>query len=637
MRESRNPFRLRAAEQIESDSTFARLFEPGMLDALPPQSLSVPLTVLQSAPGAGKSSLLRLFTPSVLEHVRQNGQREEYKELSARLRALGAFTPDAVQVLGAPISCAQTFANLDELEGRGQTASLRLFLALLNARIILSVLRSAASYCQTPLATWLGRARVAPPDGVELPGVAFPCTGAELHGWASTLEGRVAATLDHFGPISQEPDLRSPDTLVALSLFGDGALAYEELALPKRVLVLLDDVQWLTERQREALRTSTLRGRSPAMVWMAERYESLAPDEVLEGAREGRDIVLVRLENFWRQSANKRKLEHFLRNLGNRRARVATDVEVHSLDDNLRDILEGPKWTQLFEQALRTVMDRVELVGEKDSRFRDWIAEENANAGSAYEKLLNWRRLEILVERVRGRAQLDFGLVLDPSQREESDGSDIGAAAALFVAREFKLPYYFGSATLTSLASSNVEQYLALAGDFFEEIVSATLLGRASHLVPLRQDRLVRDAASARWKEIPSRVNHGRAIKEFLQNAGSFAAGVTYRPTAPYTPGVTGFAYLMRDQDRLYKKYPELASILASAVADNLLEMSPEYLCKGKAWMLYYFNRLLCVQFDLPLGYGGFREQRLETLDGWRTGRIHSVQRDLMGVTDGVS
>ena len=33
--------------------------------------------------------------------------------------------------------------------------------------------------------------------------------------------------------------------------------------------------------------------------------------------------------------------------------------------------------------------------------------------------------------------------------------------------------------------------------------------------------------------------------------------------------------------------------------------------------MVFYLNRLLCVQFGLPLGRGGWRHRPLEELNAW--------------------
>jgi hypothetical protein len=63
MKYPRNPFRLRAAENIDSDVTFLRLFGPAMLDVLVGRDLWRQVHFVRSSAGGGKTSLMRLFTP----------------------------------------------------------------------------------------------------------------------------------------------------------------------------------------------------------------------------------------------------------------------------------------------------------------------------------------------------------------------------------------------------------------------------------------------------------------------------------------------------------------------------------------------------------------------------------------------
>ena len=117
MREPRNPFRLRASEAIESDTTFLKLFGPGMLDLLPEGTqLWDKLQIFRSAPGAGKSSLLRLFTPSVLLTLHAFRRSEDLKELYQRMSEMGVVDEDGPRLLGVFHSCARNYATLEELE-----------------------------------------------------------------------------------------------------------------------------------------------------------------------------------------------------------------------------------------------------------------------------------------------------------------------------------------------------------------------------------------------------------------------------------------------------------------------------------------------------------------------------------------
>src|ERR1019366_8538037 len=101
MREPRNPFRLRAAEQIESEQAFLRLFGPGMLEMFTAEHLWDRPCVFRSAAGGGKTTLLRLMTPNVLLALYENRGTEELKELYQRMVELGVLSEDGPPALGA--------------------------------------------------------------------------------------------------------------------------------------------------------------------------------------------------------------------------------------------------------------------------------------------------------------------------------------------------------------------------------------------------------------------------------------------------------------------------------------------------------------------------------------------------------
>jgi hypothetical protein len=60
-----------------------------------------------------------------------------------------------------------------------------------------------------------------------------------------------------------------------------------------------------------------------------------------------------------------------------------------------------------------------------------------------------------------------------------------------------------------------------------------------------------------------------------------------------------------------------LRDVLASCIALNLLEPRMDAKNKGERWLVLYLNRLLCLRFGLPLGYGGWRPQKIKALTEW--------------------
>jgi len=193
------------------------------------------------------------------------------------------------------------------------------------------------------------------------------------------------------------------------------------------------------------------------------------------------------------------------------------------------------------------------------------------------------------------------------------------------LSKEFGFPYYFGLSKLASLGSFNVEQFIRLAGDLFEESLAAAVMRRSPRLAPERQQRILQGAYDTRVKDLPRRAKNGRDVLRFLDAVGQFCRDVTQQPNAPYSPGVTGIAILMQEPETLLdpahlaKSPPTaaFASMLGTAIAHNLLHAEIDYKVKGNRYMVLYLNRLLCPKYELPLQFGGFRERPLREFITW--------------------
>lgn len=627
MREPRNPFRLRASEHIESDETFVRLFSPEVLDMLGTPNVWERPQIIRSAPGGGKTSLLRLFTPSSLRTIHALRTREYTKDLFRSLSSLGAIDENGPVVVGVFLGCGHSFATLEDLDiddGRKR----RLFLSLLNARIVLATLRGILDLRQKDAthlpSISLERNSTAP----EPPSALKETTGTGLFDWAQGLERTVCEALDSFLPLS-ESRLPGHDSLVALSMLGTSKVLFEGSSVGQRILIMLDDIHLLTPKQREWLLNAVLSLRSSVSIWLAERLEALTVDELLSpGSPQGRDYSeVVTIEDYWRGSRVS-KFEKMVSSVADRRTRDARDVEIGRFADCLQDTLDGDEYDATYTIGIQVVAARVKERASGNSKFTAWISERESASGTPREQLLGWRTLEILVERELRKAQqtLEF-IEYDSSELAQKDSSDVRAAAELFAAREFNLPYYYGLSRLASLSSSNIEQFLWLSGDIFEECVSAALLRKATHLTPVSQERILRKSIKAVWKEFPQRVRYGTQVMRFLESIGGLAQWETEKPNAPYSPGVTGVAISMSERDTLKtalqkgadKQVILLGEVIASCIAHNLLEITLNQKCKGQYWMVMYLNRMLCVHFGLPLQYGGWREKRLTDLQGWLT------------------
>ena len=539
---------------------------------------------------------------------------------------MGVVDETAPRLLGVFHSCARNYATLEDLEFEPARKE-RLLFGLLNARFVLATLRSALTLYRLDYMADLNRITFAL-DAVRELGTTFPpdATGEDLYRWATDLESAACDAIDSFGSADTK-SIPGSDTLSALALLKHGALLLDGKPIADHVLLLLDDVHHLTPRQRSRVLKVIADLRMGIGIWLAERFEALTPDEMLSsGASEGRDYEgEILLEQFWR--SHNRRFENLLMSVADKRASAAVNVEVTSLDSCLQASLDGPEWQEKYAAAIPVIRERVSKATTGRSLFSAWIDAQETLNGTPRDRAISWRAMEILVHREIKREQKSFDFPLGPNELTERSDSQVRAAAELFLSQEFDLPYYFGTHKLANLASWNIEQFMRLAGDEFEDVVSSRIVRKAPTVDAGRQDELLRVASTSFWKEIPRRAKNGEKVLKLLDSIGRFCRQRTYEASAPYDPGVTGIAISMTDKESLQDRefltrnpeYSLLAEVLAAAIANNLLEPLLDYKVKGSTWMVLNLNRLLCVNFDLPLHYGGFKEQHLRDLYNWMT------------------
>ena len=626
MNEPRNPFALGRSESIDSDSVFLQLFEPVTLDVFPTADVFSKIHIIRSAPGGGKTSLLRLFTPGVLRALYAYRSSDAYRDLYSRLTAIGAVDESGPRVLGVMLSCSRAFADFEDLAFEPRVRA-RLLTALLNAKIVITALRGALALCQRVFPRDLASVSFAHDDCVlpSFAGRTFPTDGPTVYEWARQVERDVYQAANSFSPPADLPPCH--EELFALRLIGGGRLRVDGRPVAPMSLLMIDNLHELTSPQRQHLIQLLFADNTPRHVWLAERLSALPPSELLSpGAATGRDSVVILLEEFWREKS--RRLEKLLLSIADRRSRYARDTDVHEFGPNLEDSLDDARWNQRFESAARTIEARVrEKVAAKPS-FSQWLTAQSGAGDTPRERAIAWRTLEILIERELRSSQMSLELPLSEDDLASRDDSQVKAAAELFLAREADVPFYFGPGTLTSLASFNIEQFLRLAGEMFEELISAALIRRQPSILRAdRQERVLQRSIRERWVDIPTRVEHGRDVQRLIGAIGDFSKWQTFLPNAPYAPGVTGIGLTMGDREILRspdgpsaRDHVHLARVISAALSHNLLEVRLDVKCKGQTWMLLYLNRSLCLHFGLPLQYGGWRAKSLRELQGWLQG-----------------
>ena len=615
----RNPFRLRAAQRAVSDDDFVRLFGAGALDLI--NEIEDPwggLVFLRSALGGGKTSFLRLLTPRPLKIASLLHDDTLSRPTYDALKEHHALEDGRPVLLGVFATFTNEYRDLEEIDLGGG-----MFRALLNARIVIATVRAILERGDKSYPKDLASIKThwKPDTSATIPAEA---TGKELFEWASEIERGFYGQLDELG----DGDKSGPGhtRLDALNWFAQADLEDDHGPIKAKRVLLLDDLQFLSTGQRRSLTDLLINARANCGIWVAERMEALSHQEILgEGALKGRDYQgVIRLESQWaRRLPAYTKFVSQIAELRARRADGFSKREFFSLIDEHEDV----KWHAHFKQAAKDIRSSIEEMVKRADRYQEWIDAAKAYDGGVVEKAVRWRTTQVLVARDLARKQSSFGFDhLTVSDYDSRDSPGVNRAAEHFLRCEIGAPIYYGKETLAAVSSTNVDQYLDVGGDLFEEVAASIAGPRSnpSHLSADRQHALIKGTAKKRWDEIARRLPQGYDARRFLDALGVFCQLQTNRPTAPYAPGVTGFGLPMEERARLIDNgaadptpYVRLRDVLTTLVAHNLLAPRLEHKNKGREYVVFYLNRLLCAHFNLPLGYGGWRDQSLRDLSCW--------------------
>lgn len=642
-----NPFFLRASEYVDLDDQFLTLFSPDVLGMFKQDgNIWGNVKILRSAPGGGKTTLLRMFTPKILRKLKETSKHDDHnREIYNELKQLGVFTSDGnICVIGSIVQFNNEYVAI-QYQDISDTQKLRVFQALVNVRIVLSILHSI--YLIWGFGSVDDYKRISFNfSGVKLlpSSLRSISDGLKLYSWACDYEEMICREIDDV-LAAKDIGIDLAGDLYSLDIFNPSNFLIDGEIVTERVLVMLDDVHNLSSFQRGHLVKTIITKRPQVNVWISERLKALTMDELFsdEGNTEGRDMSTIHLEKYW--STRYTAFEKFVKSVANRRITQALGNAREFASFLLEDYQETDM--SKIRAATLVVKERVISTYGRSEKYKVWIEAATRRHSTDYDELIEWRSLEILCYRDNNRSQktLNFGdFFLSEEELREQQGSDVSTAAQLFVHREFQIPFYFGITRISRLASFNIEQFLSISGELFEEIKYNDIKRVVNdnfklELAPSRQESVIKNLVNkVKWKELNNKVPNFTKLGAFLDSLGRFCQQETYVPNAWNSPGLNGIAIFMRDRDFLKnevlidKRHPyyELAKCLADCISYNLLDFELNYKSKGRLVMILYLNKIYCTKYSLPLNRGGFKEKRLNELLNWyNNGFKPSVQSKL--------
>lgn len=634
-----NPFTIASTEKIEDDKDFVNLFEPSILSMVSWDSvLKAPIFYWLSAQGAGKSSLLRLFSPSVLCDVLELEKTDPLRKMVLKHQLVDQET--GPRVLGMLTKSPVSFGFIQSLPYE-EVKRKRMFYALLDARACLRFLRSASIFARLPnYPHGLDKLEFTLPPNLEgLPsGLDAVEDGAALHEWARGVERACLQAIDAFDPSIQPP---GHDYLLAQHLCDPTNWRFEGRALPPVGVLMIDDAQDLAPEQRKWLGESVTRQRQGCRVWVAARAHAMAAPALLEGVREGRDYMQTRLERIWTRSDKSfdfNKYRTFLENLGNRRIRRGGAVDrITSISDLVAEGEPGVN-DDLLETLRGQVEGRIGHATKGIQRFDKWLDWARRQEPLS-EKVQCLREVEILIQRDLNSGTDNLHHVGDdliPDQpygmdilHQRRSKSDLRRAAAAFLARDSvngdgrpRFPLYYGFDVIARMSGFNVHQFMALMAALYDSSLQGEISGRGTNrLAPIQQDRILREASITKWESLRSEIKESENILNLLTAMSERLQDAFLLANAPYSPGPTGISipedeYQYLQTANLDSKYEGLKDVLVASVGHNLLHVTGRK-DKSKPVRTFYLNPILLPRFGLPVITTQFQPSSLEELRRW--------------------
>jgi len=631
-----NPFRTRHSEAASRNlALFSATFAPEVLHALPAPPFEQ-FYVLRSAPGAGKTSLMKCLTASTMSYIHQH--RSKTATLASFLTEFGVLGPSGPLVIGVLENLDQSYAGLIDIAPIPDVRR-RLLFKLIDARIVQGLVRSCLEFVGNPNDD---------PDLVQF----HPTTSesarafARLGGTSGSNLVRAAESaedelLDLFDEIIARPGDLPPGhgRVLSLAAFSAARIEVAGTELQARPLIMFDDAHALAEDQRNAL-LGELRNRAVTVGrWMAIRNVALEDDELFGAGDEGRDFDVIELEALSRertssavalrrlsgQTLTPTRFRNVLLEIADKRATGALDRML--TDDTVLTSLIRVEPDEALAYAAQdpfeTIRARVAAAAGDNPRYSEWVGGTDRVDGR--DTLARLCELEVLIERdlSRPQAELFADRALTHEEFSARGSSALREAAYLRAAIECGIPYYIGTEAYARLGSSNIEQFLELCGDLMARLQTQDATGRELALTPAIQDKIARDASRSYYRSL-LQLPDGHLVQRFVDGVARISREEARKPRIPYPPGVTGTALRMSDRAKL--RAPEtlatpqmemLYRALKSAIAHNVVWIELNYRVKNDEFMVIYLNRLLCPVFDMPLGLGGFRERKLLEMSRW--------------------
>lgn len=609
----KNPFLIRQAEKIDTVNNFLQMFSAESLSFISEQSFNT-IKFIRSSPGAGKTTVFKAMQANVLAALDENVEyTRDFFDFAIKNKII---EKNEVKLLSCIVSCAKNYSIIDEIFVNGRRQ--HVLFALLNVRIIVLLLKNIMlihdiqDLKKLELVTF-----------VDIPEECLTILdelsdGYKLYVWASKEERKICKYLDNFTDEATDFSL-SYTTLFLIRLFEPNNVKFNNQYFLNHTLIIFDDVQKLTSHQRELLVTTLFTMRPNLGIWIGERLEALSNLEIITSdATLGREYEEIILEDYWKNKG-KSNYKKTLSNIADRRVMLKYD-ELSSFSACLEEKNDYTKYIQPLENIVSVVSEKINSDAEFGEKYKNLLEIFQSQYKNLYEKALHYIVLEIYYNRDVSNGQITiFTEPLSLLKYDEFYKKNLNVAI-YYLSYKAKLPYYFGIEVLQDVSSYNIEQFLAFSGAIFEQYVAKKIVkGKTNGVLKINssdQQKYIKQVALQRYSEISRKFKYGDKIQNLLNNISKKAIDSRNKGTCSYSGGAyTGIGIPMTSLELLNtQENVILEQVISDCIASNYFDKRP-IVQGGQQWMVLYYNRWLCVYYDLPLAYGGWFRSTVSELE----------------------
>ena len=610
-----NPFLIKNSEQISSDTEFLSLFDSSVLQMIPEENFCKISNVV-STPGAGKTSLFKAFSPNIL-NILCNNTRADFDDLYSRLIKIGVLAEKEPMLLSATISCARGYNIIDEMFSNGRRK--QTLFALLNYRILLVFLRNMCTLLNIKSSELEQIKFKYIPEEMISEENSF-INGLTAYKWAKAGEQSLCDYLDDVDDEPPEQLSFVHTSLVSLKLIECDNVLFNDKLFLKHTLLIFDDFHKLTKNQKKAIHESLLTLKTKTGVWLGQRLEGLNSIDIisLDGSINRDYNHDIYIDGYWR---NNKSFYSILENIANKRVREANITGLTSFSECFQNELITDEYQKKLTNYCSSISEIINNDSEQKEKYSDVIEHINT-ISNVFERAICYECVKILNNRDRdGQMKFYLGEKYSISDFEEFVSSN-KESAIFYVCSNCKLPFYYGLNKIKSLSSYNIEQFLFFSSKLFDvyttKIAGLRNQNSSIKLTPFEQEKCIKNAVIEKWNDMDLRYSDSTHIKTFLNNIADFGQMSKALEKASYSGGAfTGIGIPTSELKKIISdpKYEMVSDILSKCIASKYLEKIEINTKSDKPITVFYLNRWLCVFYDLPLAYGGWKPCNIDKIE----------------------